>query len=47
MHAERGLPGLARKGLGDREQSREAPWCLFRGWQANPIQSSVKAKLLQ
>jgi hypothetical protein len=32
----RGLPGLAKKGLGEPEQSGEAPSCLFRGWQANP-----------
>jgi hypothetical protein len=32
----RGLPGLAIKGLGEPEQSGEAPYRLFRGWQANP-----------
>jgi hypothetical protein len=32
----RGLPGLAIKGLGEPEQSGEAPSRLFRGWQANP-----------
>ena len=32
----RGLPGLAQKGLGEPEQSGEAPSRLFRGWQANP-----------
>jgi hypothetical protein len=32
----RGLPGLAKKGLGEPERSGEAPIDLFRGWQANP-----------
>jgi hypothetical protein len=32
----RGLPGLAKKGLGEPERSGEAPSRLFRGWQANP-----------
>ena len=32
----RRLPGLALKGLGEPEQSGEAPSRLFRGWQANP-----------